>query len=102
VREMGQSAWLSTSSLTLQGSEARVNAMETGIGCNDGISWSNNYSIWPASDGGLEKLQGGQRRDKHIPLPTQCLTQTSGICQSIGAIPASARSRLMIEKHRHP
>ena len=49
MREMGQSAWLSTSSLTLQGSEARVNAMETGIGCNDWISWSNNYSVWPVS-----------------------------------------------------
>jgi len=49
VREMGQSAWLSTSFLTLQGWEARVNAMETGIGCNDRISWSNKYSIWPAS-----------------------------------------------------
>ena len=35
MREMGQSAWLSTSSLTLQGSEGRVNAMETGIGCNE-------------------------------------------------------------------
>jgi hypothetical protein len=53
VREMGQSAWLSTSSLTLQGSEARVNAMETGTGCNDRISWSNNYSVWPASNRGF-------------------------------------------------
>ena len=30
MREMGQSAWLSTSFLTLQGSEGRVNARETG------------------------------------------------------------------------
>ena len=30
------------------------------------------------------------------------LAQTSGTCHSIGAIPASARSRLMCEKHRHP
>jgi hypothetical protein len=44
VREMGQSAWLSTSSITLQGSEGRVNAMETEHGCNGWISWSNNYS----------------------------------------------------------
>jgi hypothetical protein len=44
VREMGQSAWLSTLSLTLQGSEGRVNAMETENGCNNWISWSNNYS----------------------------------------------------------
>jgi hypothetical protein len=44
VREMGQSAWLSTSFLTLQGSEGRVNAMGTEIGYNDWISWSNNYS----------------------------------------------------------
>jgi hypothetical protein len=29
VREMGQSAWLNTSSLTLQGSEERVNERET-------------------------------------------------------------------------
>ena len=32
----------------------------------------------------------------------QHLAQTSGICQSIGASPASARSRLMCEKHRQP
>jgi len=53
VREMGQSAWLSTSCLSLQGWEARVNAMETRIGCNDRILWSNNYSILPcaAADG---------------------------------------------------
>ena len=30
MREMGQSAWLNTSSLTLQGSEGRVNVRETG------------------------------------------------------------------------
>jgi hypothetical protein len=53
VREMGQSAWLSTSSLTLQGSEARVNAMETRTGCNDRISWSNNYSVLAASNRGF-------------------------------------------------
>jgi hypothetical protein len=76
--------------------------METGIGCNDQILWSNNYSVCPASDGGLKELQGGHRRDKHITLPAQCLAQTSEICQSIGVIPTSARSRLMVEKHRHP
>ena len=32
----------------------------------------------------------------------QHLAQTSGICQLIGAIPASTRSRLMCEKHRQP
>ena len=102
MREMRQSTWLSTSSVTLQASERRVNAMETEVGCNDRISWSNNYSVLPTCDGGLEKLRGGHRRDRHITLPAQCLTQTSGICQSIGAIPASARVRLMCEKHRHP
>jgi len=46
VREMGQSAWLNTSFLTLQGAEGRVNARETGTGSNDWLSWSNNYSVW--------------------------------------------------------
>ncbi len=46
MREMGQSAWLSTSFLTLQGSEERVNAMKAWISSNDWISWGNNYSIW--------------------------------------------------------
>ena len=32
---------------TLQGTERRVNARETGAGCNDWISWGNNYSVWP-------------------------------------------------------
>jgi hypothetical protein len=50
VREMGQSAWLNTSSLTLQGSERRVNAMETEVDCNNRISWSNNYSGLTASN----------------------------------------------------
>jgi hypothetical protein len=53
VREMGQSAWLNTSSLTLQASEGRVNAMETEVGCNDRISWSNNYSVLVASNRGF-------------------------------------------------
>ena len=56
MREMGQSAWLSTSSFILQGSEGRVNATETGIGCNDWISWNNNYSVLPASDRGAAHL----------------------------------------------
>ena len=64
MREMGQSAWLSTSSLTLQGWKARVNAMETGTGCNDRISWSNNYSVWPASNRGF----GEAPRGKHAVM----------------------------------
>ena len=59
MREMGQSAWLNTSSLTLQGSEERVNASETGTGCNDWISWGNNYSGWSVI-GGLKMM--AQRR----------------------------------------
>lgn len=60
MREMGQSAWLSTSSLTLQGSEERVNAMDTGIGCNERILWSNNYSVLPVIGRGLEKARGNR------------------------------------------
>lgn len=50
----------------------------------------------------LEKLPERSRRHKHTPVPAVCPAQTSGICQSIGASPASARSRLICEKHRHP
>jgi hypothetical protein len=46
VREMGQSAWLSTSCPTLQGTEGRVNAREKGARCTEWISWGNNYSVW--------------------------------------------------------
>ena len=53
MREMRQSTWLSTSSVTLQASERRVNAMETEVGCNDRISWSNNYSVLAASNRGF-------------------------------------------------
>ena len=61
MREMGQSAWLSTSTLTLQGSERRVNAMETGIACNDRISWSNNYSVWRVIGKGDHTSEGTSR-----------------------------------------
>ena len=64
MREMGQSAWPSTSSVTLQASERRVNAMETEVGCNDRISWSNNYSVWPASNRGF----GEAPRGKHAVM----------------------------------
>ena len=47
MREMGQSAWLSTSCPTLQGTEGRVNAREKGARCTEWISWGNNYSVWP-------------------------------------------------------
>jgi len=61
VREMGQSAWLSTSSLTLQGSEGRVNGMETKNACNDWISWSNNYSVQLAAE--CRHTSWGKSRD---------------------------------------
>ena len=53
MREMGQSAWLNTSSFTLQGSEGRVNAMEAWISSNNWLLWSNNYSLWPSSKRGF-------------------------------------------------
>src|ERR1700675_2383866 len=37
---------------TLQGTEGRVNARETGVCCNDWISWGNNYSVWPVTTRG--------------------------------------------------
>ena len=61
MREMGQSAWLSTSFSTLQGSEGRVNARETGAGCNNWISWGNNYSVWLASNRGFGEAARGKR-----------------------------------------
>jgi len=39
VREMGQSAWLNTSSITLQGSERRVNVKKTVAPANGWIAW---------------------------------------------------------------
>jgi hypothetical protein len=47
---------------TLQGTERRVNARETGAGCNDWISWSINYSVWPVIGRGETHL-GGKSRD---------------------------------------
>jgi hypothetical protein len=44
VREMGQSAWLSTLLLTLQGLGKRVNVREIGKESNDWILWGNIYS----------------------------------------------------------
>jgi hypothetical protein len=68
VREMRQSAWLNTSFFTLQGSEGRVNARETGTGSNDWLSWSNNYSICPTRTEDSEKLPGRSRRHKTKPV----------------------------------
>ena len=67
MREMGQSAWLSTSSLTLQGSEGRVNARETGKGCKDWILWGNIYSVWPVIGKGETNL-GGKNRARFVPF----------------------------------
>ena len=61
VREMGQSAWLNTSFLTIQGSEGRVNARETGKGCKDWILWGNIYSVWPVIGKGETYLVGKSR-----------------------------------------
>lgn len=71
MREMGQSAWLSTSYPTIQGTEGRVNARETGAGCNDWISWGNNYSVWPcpAADGNRSQEN---RAFTHKTMPTVC------------------------------
>ena len=53
---------------TLQGTDQRVNARETGAVCNDWISWSNNYSVWPPRIEALEKLPGRLRRHKTTPV----------------------------------
>ena len=53
---------------TLQSTEGRVNARETGASCNDWISWSNNYSVWPPRIEALEKLPGRSRRHKTTPV----------------------------------
>jgi hypothetical protein len=76
VREMGQSAWLSTSSLTLQGSEGRVNAMDTGIGRNERILWSNNYSVLSLFGRGLEKARGGSHRHIVLLKPLESASQS--------------------------
>ena len=54
MREMGQSAWLSTSYPPYRAQRERVNARETGAGCNNWISYSNNYSVWPPRIEALE------------------------------------------------
>jgi len=53
---------------TLQSTEGRVNARETGAGCNDWISWGNNYSVWPPRIEALEKLPGRSRLHKTTPV----------------------------------
>ena len=68
MREMGQSAWLSTLTLTLQGSEGRVNARKTEGACNDRISWSNNYSVWRVIGKGEPHLGGYESGSRFIPL----------------------------------
>ena len=105
---------------SLRGEES---TREIGKGCRDWILCVNIYSVWPVSGKKVETL----RKDRPVEDPERCeneawdearldapgrggwekrlfqhLAQTSGICQSIGASPASARSRLMCEKHRHP
>ena len=53
---------------TLQGTDQRVNARETGAVCNNWISYSNNYSVWPPRIEALEKLPGRSRRHKTTPM----------------------------------
>ena len=146
MREMGQSAWLNTSSLTIQGLGKRVNVRGIGKKSNDWILWVNIYSVWPVSGRKAETFRKNrliarprsgiwilvhharcskrlfskaavsegpeayslgyveepERYENEAGRLFQHLVQTSGICQSIGPNPASARSRLMCEKHRQP
>ena len=46
MREMGQSAWLSTSYVTLQGAEWKSQCEREKAGIYKQISWGNNYSVW--------------------------------------------------------
>ena len=68
MREMGQSAWLNTSSLTLQGLGRRVNVREIGKESNDWILWGNIYSVWRPRTEDLERLSGKARRNKTTPM----------------------------------
>ena len=56
---------------TLQGTEGRVNARETGAGCNDWISWGNNYSVWPGPAAHASRSQEN-RAFTHKTIPTFC------------------------------
>ena len=62
MREMGQSAWLNTSSFTLQASEGRVNVREIGKESNDWILWGNIYSVWPVSERKVETFRKNRPR----------------------------------------
>jgi hypothetical protein len=69
VREMGQSAWLNTSSLTLQGLGRRVNVREIGKESNDWILWGNIYSVWPVSGRKVETF----RKDRPVARPQSAI-----------------------------
>jgi hypothetical protein len=68
VREMGQSAWLNTSSLTLQGLGRRVNVREIGKESNDWILWGNIYSGLVDSNRMLESFPRKARHNKTSPM----------------------------------
>lgn len=70
MREMGQSAWLNTSPLTIQASEGRVNAPEAGTGSNSLISCSNNYSVGYSSGEDTEDV-----RSDRTPLQDHSCTE---------------------------
>ena len=42
--------------LLYRAQRGRVNARQARIGCNDWISWSNNYSVWPVIGRGKHTL----------------------------------------------
>src|SRR6476660_3295691 len=66
---MGQSAWLNTSSLTLQGLGRRVNVRGIGKKSNDWILWGNIYSVWLVSGRKVETL----RKDCPVARPQSAI-----------------------------
>ena len=68
MREMGQSAWLSTSYLLYRAQREESMRGRQEIVCNDWISWGNNYSVWPPRIEALEKLPGRSCRHKTTPV----------------------------------
>ena len=58
MREMGQSAWLSTSATTLQGTEGKSQCEAgTNRAVTTGYHGGNNYSLWPVTAEGRQTLE---------------------------------------------
>jgi hypothetical protein len=73
---------------TLQSTEGRVNARETGAGCNDWISWSNNYSVWPVIGRGETDLGEKSRELASFPAAISrrnCYRSSSTL--ALGSLP---------------